>query len=69
MTPEKEIDKGKVGYFVRDGILYRKWSPKNATSDFQTKIQYRAEILRVAHDVPMAGYLGIGKTQQRILHY
>ena len=44
-----------------------------ANSEFQTKFQivilkqYRAEILRIAHDIPMAGHLGIDKTQQRIL--
>ena len=30
-------------------------------------LQYRPSILKVAHDIPMAGHLGVTKTKDRIL--
>ena len=58
-------------FFVRDGILMRKWRPNsvpdqgNSVHQIVVPSVYREEILRVAHD-GLAGHLGIAKTLNRI---
>ena len=55
-----------------DGLLYRQYSPPG-TSDGETieqlvlPTQCRPAVLRLAHDIPMAGHLGRKKTADRIL--
>ena len=64
----------RVLFFYRDGILYRQWRPQGTKKgDVRTHEQLilpqqcRSLVLRIAHDVPMAGHLGITKTKDRIL--
>ena len=48
----------------------RKWQPRDAPADEEWQVvhqivvpkKYRGEILSLAHESPMAGYLGINKT-------
>ncbi|XP_055864380.1 uncharacterized protein LOC129922416 [Biomphalaria glabrata] len=66
----------KIGqqYAMHNDILVRKWTEKsslNGSTDEQTlKIVipnvFRSEILRLGHDIPMSGHLGIDKTRRRI---
>ena len=66
--------KDRVGFYYEDGLLYRKWRPHgSAEGDLRTckqlvlPQQCRQQVLRLAHDVPMAGHMGIARTKERIL--
>ena len=62
-------------FYTKSGVLMRKWTPSGRPPDedwtavHQVVVppRYRKEILRLTHDVPMAGYLGVRKTVARIL--
>ena len=66
-----------VCYFVRNGILMRKWRPLTAPANEEWKVHYqivvpslyRTEILSMAHDTPLSGHLGINKTYQKVLSH
>ncbi|CAL9707779.1 unnamed protein product [Knipowitschia caucasica] len=70
-------DSMSTGYFIRDGILMRKWTPLNVSPIEEWSVvtqivvpsQFRAEILNLAHDNPLAGHLGVRKTYDRILRH
>ena len=64
----------RVGFYYSDGLLYRKWRPEGSTEgDVRTckqlvlPQQCRLPVLRLAHDVPMAGHMGITRTKDRLL--
>lgn len=73
----KRIESLSMGYFVHEGLLMRKWMPLSisAADDWSVVMQivipspYRAEILNMAHDNPLAGHLGVRKTYDRILRH
>lgn len=72
VVPESEAEKLSTCYFVKDGILVR--LPHASTHDdwsVLTQIvipnRYRTEILKMAHDNPLAGHLGVNKTYDCIL--
>lgn len=62
------------GYHIRNDVLMRRWRPPtvSAAEEWATLDQivtpraYRAEILKLAHEIPMAGHLGINKTFQKV---
>ena len=59
-------------FFVREGLLYRRWSPVGAGEDRGVEQlvlpqQCRESVLRLAHSIPLAGHLGKRKTADRIL--
>ena len=59
-------------FFVREGLLYRRWSPVGAGEDREVEQlvlpqQCRESVLRLAHSIPLAGHLGKRKTADRIL--
>ena len=62
-----------VGFFEKDGLVYRRWKAlKNNTEALNVEQlvlprECREEVLRIAHDIPMAGHLGKEKTVNRIL--
>ena len=62
-----------VGFFRKEGLVYRRWTPPGRDADLMTveqlvlPRQYRGTVLELAHAVPMAGHLGEQKTAQRIL--
>ena len=61
-----------VGFFRKDGLLYRRWAPPGRDEEMATEqlvlpTQCRKTVLEVAHDIPLSGHLGKGKTAQRIL--
>ena len=59
-------------FFVREGLLYRRWSPVGAGEDREVEQlvlpqQCRESVLRLAHSIPLAGHVGKRKTADRIL--
>ena len=63
----------RVYFYQQEGLLYRHWEPKGsaglakACEQLVLPKQCRLVVLRLAHDVPMTGHLGITKTKDRIL--
>ena len=72
---ELDTAEDPVCYFIKDGVLMRKWRPSDVSADeeWSSRYQiivpkpYRSEILSLAHDTPLSGHLGINKTFQKIL--
>ncbi|PIK45984.1 hypothetical protein BSL78_17136 [Apostichopus japonicus] len=72
---EEELPSVSVGFYLKHGVLMRKWRPRDVSSndEWRTIHQivvppvYRKGILSVAHDTPFAGHLGVTKTYNRIL--
>ena len=64
-----------ICYFMKNGILMRKWrSPAVPVNEewlvrYQIVIpkSYRSEVLSLAHETPLSGHLGINKTYQKII--
>ena len=70
---EQEPD-GRVSFHYADGLLYRRWRPKGSeVGDVRTCDQRvppgkcRPIVMMLAHDIPLAGHLGVTKTKDRIL--
>ena len=74
---EKKIDQVQVCFYVKNGILMRKWRPPDVSAEDEWTVNhqivvprvYRPEILNLAHDTPMSGHLGINKTYHKILNH
>ncbi|MDJ0933722.1 RNase H-like domain-containing protein [Breoghania sp.] len=72
---EAEANDVPGGFYVRNDILMRKWrNPRSPASDEWSVVHqvvlprgYRSEVLRLAHEAPMAGHVGIRKTRSRIM--
>ena len=66
---------GNTGkFFQRNGLIYRKWRPKDNHEDDSRTVEHlviprkcRKVALELAHDVPMGGHLGSKKTLDRLL--
>lgn len=64
-------------YYVKNDILMRKWRPSQRPADAEWCVVhqivvppcYRTEILKMAHELPMAGHVGIRKTEDRITRH
>ena len=67
---ENEMSQVSVCYYVKNGILMRKWRPPDVSADDEWTVNhqivvpraYRPEILNLAHETPMSGHLGIDKS-------
>ena len=76
LTPD-EATLVPICYFVKSGVLMRKFRPPEVPAEDEWKViyqivvpsPYRKEILEMAHELPIAGHLGINKTQDRILQH
>ena len=60
------------GFFKREGLIYRKWTPPGhdeemAVEQLVLPQQCRPTVLHLAHTIPLAGHLGRDKTSRRIL--
>ena len=79
VLPLDKVHNERTCFFYKDGLLYRKWCPRKADwqpgeeSDILVVEQLvvpklaRKMILKLAHDIPLAGHLGVEKTKARIL--
>ena len=64
VLPPVELDKVPVGYYVRNGVLIRKWRPPNVPASEEWAVVhhnvvpkvYRNEILKLAHEYSMGGH-------------
>ncbi|KAL2089275.1 hypothetical protein ACEWY4_013963 [Coilia grayii] len=73
----EEVSEMSQCCYLQDGVLLRKWRPpkRPATEDWTVRCQivlplcFRQDVLRLAHEKPMAGHLGIRKTQERVLRH
>jgi hypothetical protein len=70
-----EVETRKSFYFLRDGVLMRKWFPKHdprlftvGISQIVVPVTLREKLLVLAHDIPMSGHLGVKKTLDRLLN-
>ena len=58
----------QTGYYLKDGITFRRYFP---TSDDRFVDQLvvpnaHTRLLALAHDIPLAGHMGIDKTRDRV---
>ena len=75
--PENEISQVPICYYIKNGILMRKWRPYDVPADDEWAVyhqivvpkSYRHEILSIAHESPMSGHLGINKTYHKIINH
>ena len=75
--PENEISQVPMCYYIKNGILMRKWRPFDVPADDEWAVyhqivvpkSYRHEILSIAHESPMSGHLGIDKTYHKIINH
>lgn len=69
----EDLKDAAESFFPQDGVLLRKWRPQDHPADewwtVMTQIvlpeSFRKEVLRLAHEVSMAGHLSIRKTQEK----
>ena len=74
VLPPVVLDKVPVGYYVRNGVLMRKWRPPNIPASEEWSVVhkiivpkvYQSETLKLAHESSMGGHLGINKTYSKI---
>ena len=74
---EDAASKVPVCYYVdKTGVLMRKWRPLSAPANKWQEIHqivmpriFHHEILKLSHDAPVAGHLGVRKTLDRILKH
>ena len=77
VLPEDEISQVPMCYYIKNGILMRKWRPYDVPADDEWAVyhqivvpkSYRHEILSIAHESPMSGHLGINKTYHKIINH
>ena len=63
-----------IGFFERDGLVYRQWTPPGMPDDPDMAIEQlvlpsacRNAVLKLAHEIPLAGHMGKTKTTRRVL--
>ena len=61
-----------TGFFEREGLLYRRWTPRGRDEDMAIEqlvlpTPCRKTVLQLAHELPLAGHMGKKKTSERIL--
>ena len=74
---EEEALTVPVCYYKKAGVLMRKWRPADVPADEVWKevhqivvpSTYRQDIISLAHEAPLAGHLGVHKTQEKILSH
>ena len=74
---EDEIFTVPVRYYFRNGVLMCKWRPANVPADAGWTVKhqivlpksFRTQILPLAHENPLSGYLGVTKTYYKLLKH
>ena len=63
--------KGQSYLTVKNKILYRVYPREVGYGVFQKGLpqKYRTSALRMAHDIPLSGHMGVKKTRSRILQH
>ena len=62
-----------IGFFEREGLVYRRWTPPGRDVDGMSveqlvlPVQCRCTVLQLAHEIPLAGHMGKTKTARCIL--
>ena len=63
-----------MAYYMKSGVLHRRWRPVTAKVDegvwdverVVVPVGYRVDLVKLAHESPLAGHLGVTKTTQRL---
>ena len=65
----KTSGKGKVRWFVRNGLVYREYQvdPNKTFTQLVVPTKFRLSVLKLAHESIMAGHLGTKRTIDRVL--
>ena len=68
----QEGTSSKGGFFLKDGVLYRRWVPVGGedwreVEQLVLPQQCHRAVLELAYSIPLAGHLGKKKTAQRLL--
>lgn len=66
-----------VGFYMLHDVLMRKWRDPECSAAEEWRVYhqlvlppcYRSEILRLAHEIPTSGHLGINKTKARVMRH
>ena len=73
-TASDSQEESRVCFYQRDGLIYRCWRPQGSQAGDVRQCeqlvlprQCRQLVLHLAHNVHMAGHLGITKTKDRVL--
>ena len=74
---ETDLVQDPICFYIKNGILMRKWRSPEIPADDEWAVNhqivvpkiYRSEILRLAHETPMSGHLGVNKTYHKILNH
>lgn len=72
---EVEINAAGKGFFKKEGLIYRHWTPPRRDEEKMVIEQLvlpqkcRKMVLELAHKLPLAGHMGKNKTAQRILQW
>ena len=66
--PARKQGKGQVKFIIRKGLLLREYTGHDKVDHRQLVVptSLRSEVMRLAHDPPMAGHLGVRRTINRI---
>lgn len=72
---EADAANDPICYFMKNGILMRKWRPSTMSVNEEWLVRYQIvipktyqpEVLSLAHETPLSGHLGINKTYQKII--
>ena len=68
-----EASTAGTGFFMKGGLLYRRWVPPGqdqvamGVEQLVLPQKCRAMVMELAHNIPLAGHMGKNKTAQRIL--
>ena len=63
----------QYGFFFRDGLLYRRWTPRSKNGEefgvdqLVLPREFRPVVMKLSHCIPFAGHLGRNKPTNRVL--
>ena len=58
--------KAKSHFYFKDGLLYRQYQGKDIVQQLVVPDKLIPTILKLAHDSPMSGHMGVARTKQRV---